>query len=282
MHSIKGSFYALIIFISSAILIPSFGPVEDVQLILTITTFLFAILVGFFISRLNTRFNMVRELIAAEDANFLVFYKNSTFFGEKFQQEIADLIDDYYIVEFDSDLGAYKANSEQFFILYDKMHEEKKLSEHEDQVFDDMINLLTSIEMARNKASVVHREKLTVGQWLILILLSGIIVFCLFYVDFSESFFRIIAVLLSTAMVLILLTLRDLQNLRIGSQLIATETGEEIFDFIGKPRYYNKHFLDDGSIKVPNHVKEYRLGLHKSGEKLNIKLVQNNQFKAPK
>ena len=43
---------------------------------------------------------------------------------------------------------------------------------------------------------------------------------------------------------------------------------------IGKPRYYPERDVKNGVMKIPAHVKKYRLGLHKPGEKFEIKVVE--------
>ena len=55
---------------------------------------------------------------------------------------------------------------------------------------------------------------------------------------------RVVTVLLSTVLVLVLLMLRDLQNLMHGGQNLLEESGQEVFEIIGKPRYYNKKYVD--------------------------------------
>ena len=69
MDATRGTVVALVIFTLAAYFIPSGGSSNEVELILTISTFLFAILVGFYLSRLNNRYDKMRELIAAEDAS---------------------------------------------------------------------------------------------------------------------------------------------------------------------------------------------------------------------
>ncbi len=56
--------------------------------------------------------------------------------------------------------------------------------------------------------------------------------------------------------------------------MILAESGQEVLESIGLKRYYSQHFLDEGVETIPDFVKEYRLGLHKPGEKPEIKLVK--------
>ncbi|MBU0707966.1 hypothetical protein KKG41_06365 [Patescibacteria group bacterium] len=277
IHAIKGSLLAFAIFVSVAILVPGHGPSDEVQLILTISTFLFAIIAGFFLTRLNTRYDRVRELVASEDALFLSFYRASIFFGTNFKQIIGKIIDKIYILSFDYDLGKYyKHNSQYIDSIYDELAKVKKLkNEKALNLFDDMVVMLTDLEDNRNKSTVITTERLTKGHWSVMLTLSAIIVFSIFYLKTEAIYSQVISILLSTVVVLVLLIIRDLQNFKHGGELLLSESGQEMFEAVGKLRYYNKRDLDSGVIKVPAHIKKYRLGLHKPGEKLNIKVVTN-------
>jgi len=258
IYSAKGSAFACIIFSIMSFFFSGIGYSSDVELILPTSTFLFAIIAGFFIARLSNRFNRIRELIASEDAYWFSLYKMSVLFGKKFQDKIRELIDQYYMIALDYEPGIYKENASFFHAVYDELNKVKNIPPKAEHIYDEMFMLLTQIENVRNQSAVISREKLTSGQWAILYILSGIIIFSLYYAGVPESYFQVITVLLSTALVLIMLIIRDLQNLRIGGTLIVTETGEEIFDYIGKLRYYHKSYIKDGSTKIPSSIKKSR------------------------
>lgn len=280
LDAIKGSFIALIIFIIAVKVIPYKGPSGDVEILLTVSTFLFAILAGFFISRLNSRFDRTRDLVASEDAYWLCLYKTAGVYGKNFQIRIRELIDKYYMVAYDFDVWQqdyyYKYNAQYFLAVYDELYKIKK--NRAEDPYGQILNCLTEIEQNRNEVAVILLGQLRKGQWAILISLSAIILFSLFYLRIPEFYSQFITVLLATVLVLVLLLIRDLQNLRLGGGLGLDESGQEVFEFMGKPRYYNVKYLANGSMKVPNSVKQYRLGMHKPGEKFKIKLVKNNNY----
>ncbi len=273
IHAVKGSILALIIFTIIAIYIPGIGPTEEIKTILTISTFLFAILSGFLISRSNTRYDKIKELTAEEDSNWFSLYEKSKLVNKNFEEKISEAIDNYYIIAFDFDIGkAYKLQTKIVEQIYNEV---KKLKNISDILMDRILLELENIERNRNKASVLAEEKITKGQWAILISLTMIMVSYMFYLKTSDVYSNIATVLFSTAVVIVLLTLRDIQNLMLGGEMIVVESGQEMFDVIGKLRYYNKKYLDEG-LKVPPYLKKYRLGIHKPGEKLKIRIVDKN------
>lgn len=282
IDAIKGVLIALVLAIVAVIFIPVQEAGEDVTTILTISTFLFAIIAGFFIARLNKRYDSMREFTADEDSYFLSLFKTSKFFGPKIENKIKQHIDDYYVIVNDYELGSYKPSAEHLHAIYDELNkvELSKMGGKAQQSFDGMLDYISKIEVSRNKSSVIFEEKLSLGQWLIMIILTGIIVYSQFVLRVPELYSHIITVLLTSVLVLILLMMRDLQKFRLNGELLLTESGEEIFDFIKKPRYYHQKYIREGTTKVPSFVKEYRLGTHEIGEKPKIKLVKNKNYRA--
>lgn len=273
IDAVEGSIIAIIVFSIVVVLLPGIGPSSEVEIILTISTFLFAILAGFFITRSNSRYNGIVELVAEEDATMLSIYKTAQQIGKKFSDSIREIIDKYYIIAYDFELYnyPYKLTEKYFLKIWDELKKIKKKG----IAYEKMIEELSELEKNRNKAEALSSEKLGRGQWLILIFLAGIILFSIFYLKVPQLYSQIITVLLSTVLILVLLIIRDLQNIMLGGTCLLGESGQETLEFIGKPRYYHKSFLDRGVNRVPKFVKEYRLGTHKPGsEKFEIKFIK--------
>lgn len=276
--SVKGSFIACCFFIIVVILLPAHEPLQNMELILTISTFLFAILAGFFISRLNSRYDRVISSFCDEDSNWLAFYRTAYVIGGKFVDKIRDEMDQYYMIAFDGDIGNYyyKQNAKNLQNIYEEIYK-LDLSQSPQGVvaLQNLLNHLAEIERNRNQSSVLTREKLTAGYWIVLLLLAAIIVFCMFFLNLAQPYSQILTVLFSTVLVLVLLIMRDLQNLRLGGDAISVESGQELFESIGRLRYYPQALIKDGTVKIPKSLKKYRLGIHKLGEKPKIKIVEN-------
>lgn len=277
IDTIKGSFISLIIFIILAFTLPAKGPSDDINLILTVSTFLFAILAGFFIARANSRFDEMRKLVGTEDALWLSLYKTAEITNKNLAKKVADSIDKYYIVNYDFELEnyshGYKINKDYFFEIWETLQKSTK-EEKNSQSYQVLLNLLSSIEISRNLASTIARERISIGQWLSLTILGIIILFSLFYIKTSEPYSMIITILMSTTLIMVLLIMRDLENFKFGGDSLLEESGQEVLEFIGKPRYYNQYFIKQGYYHIPKNIKEYRIGLHKAGNKFNIKTVK--------
>ena len=280
IDAFEGSVFAAMLFAIATVVIPGQGPSEDVKIILTVSTFLFAILAGFFIARQSKRYDRLRELVATQDANWVSLYKAAQIMGSDFAKRIADRIDMYYIVWFDFSIGqsAYKHTSKYLDDVYDELRDHAELAgDNTDSLYDELVLFLSDIEKNRNRESVLSLERMTIGQWGAMVILAGIIVFSLYHLMVPFLYSKVITTLLSTVLVLVLLMLRDLQNLMHGGEMQLDESGEEVLEIIGKPRYYNKKYLDSGITVIPDTVQEYRLGLHNPGEEFQIELHRRGE-----
>ncbi len=115
IHAVRGSYVAFIVFVIMTIYIPGQGASGDIDIILTASTFLFAILGGFFLSRLNNRFNTIRELIASEDGLWLSFYMSLQSYDKGLVNRIRKMIDNYYIIVLDYDVVDYYKPTAKYF-----------------------------------------------------------------------------------------------------------------------------------------------------------------------
>lgn len=264
VHAIQGSLAAAVVFVIATVVIPTMGPSDSIELILTVSTFLFAILAGFYINRLNQRFDTIRELLGQEDAHWLTLFKGAAFFNEEFGKRLAELMDTYYIYALDAkNLEYYKRTTQIFCRIHDELARSKPQETRNITTY--MIELLSMLEERRNRISMLVREKLTGGQWLMLLILAGIILYCLFFLKMPTMSSWIITPMLSTVLALVLLTMRDLQNFRLNGESLGIESAEETFDILGRPRYYNAAQLEDGSAILPENIEKYRLGRHTPG-----------------
>ncbi|MCR4285095.1 MAG: hypothetical protein NUV97_03580 [archaeon] len=281
IYSIGGGGIALVVFVITAFLTPVVNYNEEIKTMLTINTFLFAILAGFFISRSNSRYDNIREYLSTEDALWLSVYELSKTVGGNFQKKMRSLIDEYYVLCYDyEDQNYYKPTQKVFLQIYNIVNElykktfKTKGKRPADTSLSRIYVYLGGIEEVRNKTSVLLEEKVTNGKWVVLFLLSAIIIFSVYHLRTFAFYTQVIAVILSTTLVLVLLILRDLQNLRLGGEVIASESGQEVLETIGTGRYYSQYHIIMGEI--PEDIGPYRLGLHRPGEKQKIKWIRRD------
>lgn len=268
--TVRGTALSLVIFSIVAYFVPGHGSSDEIELVLTITTFLFAIITGFFLTHTYSRYNQIRVFAGTEDSLMLSLHRSAALLGPRIAKKYTNLIEDYYLESYDWMLGeAYKETAPIFLSLYEPLVKETRLN---DAVVQHVLGLLGQIEIQRTELASYASERIKAGHWCVQLLLAGIIIFCIFYLRTPDVFLQLVSVVLCSTIVLIILIILDLDSLRISGSLLLEESGQEVLEYIGKKRYYNHLYV--AASGLPATVKEYRLGLHAPGEKPNIILVK--------
>lgn len=258
IHAIKGTLIAMIPITLIIVFVPEPARVSGVETTLTVSTFIFAILAGFYLSRSNNRYDNMREVTAAEDALWLSFYHTSIIYGKSFQSKIREILDQYYIISVEVELGKNYLLTEKYFEEIFSLVTSIKYKQDgkKENIIDDMVVMLLEIEKNRNAASVISKEKMGVGQWMIMIVLSLVIFGTLFFFKVSEPFSMITTILFACSLVLVLLVTRDLQSFRLGGKLTLFESAQEVLESLGKMRYYSDNNIPELHT-IPDYVREY-------------------------
>ena len=100
--------------------------------------------------------------------------------------------------------------------------------------------MASQISEAREKLVVTGNDKLKKGEWTVVLLLGGLLLISLFYVKTLEPVSIIFTAILASSIIILLLVMRDLNNLKFGEAVVSIEPYERVLDTIGKPRYYKK------------------------------------------
>jgi len=238
---------------------------QGVNAILGMVGLLFAILVGFFITDLWSRFQRIREGVAVEVSGLQTYYLFVQVLGKflrhrewvKRQQELIDkYVREFFYVEW-SDYGKVDPH---FNKIIESLEDIKELKTNKEiETYTNFLPLLNEITTAREKLFMYGKDKLSKMEWMVVLLLATIIIFSIFIVrtpDLSSLFLS--ATLISTVVILLLI-LRDLNDLSFGEEMVSFEPYETIFDVIGKPRFYLKRDIKSGRA-VPSKNIKYRVG----------------------
>ncbi len=177
LTSLNGGFISVIFFAIISINIKGHGLSEEITLILTVSTFLFAILAGFFIAKSMSRFNEIRNSEGRTDSLMLTLYKTSQIQGKEFSNKIKEYLDNYNIINYDIELkdasSTYKKTNPYFIKIWDELI---SLKNKNPVICEKIIDILKEIEENRNLTSTLSKERINKGQWIVLIILSTIVI----------------------------------------------------------------------------------------------------------
>jgi len=261
LHIKHVGIYVGIIMFLLAFVLPGLGDSQTVQTILTVLGILFGIIVGFYITALYSRFERIRENVAIEVSSWARIYSFSKILGnyprnKKWFNELVELIDAYLIKWIDQEWETYQETDPEFLKVNDhflKLKEIKTIKESE--AYANVLATLNGLSEAREKLIMLGKSKLKALEWSTVIILAFTLIFSLFFLKTPEVTSIVFTGLLSSVVVILLFVLRDLNDITSGEDMISFEPYEEVFDTIGKSRYYTKAAIKRGAVQPREGIK---------------------------
>jgi len=238
---------------------------EGVNATLGIVGLLFAILVGFFITDLWSRFQKIRENVAVEVSGLQTYYLFVQVLGrfprhKEWAKKQQGLIDKYTQEFFQVEWSDYGKIDPHFNAIIESLGEIKELKTNKEvETYTNFLPLLNEITTAREKLFMYGKDRLNKMEWMVIIFLAGILGFSLFVTRTPELSSLFLSGTLISTIVILLLILRDLDDLSFGEEMVSFEPYETIFDVIKKPRFYLERDIKHRRVIPPRGAK-YRLG----------------------
>jgi len=240
-----GAKYLLIFLIVASFLAAYFFPgVEENETIQTSITFigiLFGIIVGFFITDLYARYQAIRSNAAIDSSSLSTFYAFAKILGENKKNKAwlkkqQTLIDNYVKKFMKLPWERYSETEKEFSAIVDSLKEIKYDTNKENETYSNILSIISQHSDAREKLVMFGKASLSVGRWLVVLFLGGLLLGSLFYVKDSSLVSIIFTGVLSSAILILLFVLRDLSNLNFGENAVSVEPYERVLDAIGRPR----------------------------------------------
>lgn len=253
-------FLSLVIFILLSFFAPrAFIAPELGNTILTISTFLFGIIAGFYIVVTTTDYNSVKSILATETAGWISLYQNIFIYDKQSADTLVPLIDKYILRAFDFEIIHYAKSTEQEFGVIKSAVLELPYKESYATLHGNIRNNIDSIVTTRQQLTVLGARTLSTFQWVVLFSLALLVILSLYGLRTGAPFFDIVTVLISSSIVLVLLLIRDLDLYIWNEKTFGFDIFENVLRAIGKLPYYPEESIKKGRIQVTE--KEYRVGV---------------------
>ena len=260
--------------------LPLYNHSFDLQNLLNVVSFLFVIILGFFIAAATSNYLSFQSYLAEEDGTLISLYNMVKLIEPTLKNKIAELIDSYVIDTLDYKLEEYvnytqesynkiietvdeigiNQNNQKNLTLFSYMHEIK----------GNLIKIRGNIALSAKR--VVHKI-----HWIILILLSLIMEFLLLSIRDGNLLINIIIGVITIILYLTLILLYEIDNNVFLEKQLAYQDPQRIFKAIGKLPYYPEVAIKYHLIKRP--TKSYRVGIYKNYPKSFEKTVKTIEKK---
>lgn len=232
----------------------------NVDKILSIATFLFAIDLGFSTANRKSRLDSIRSLLRKNDGTILEIYEMSKNINKKVNDKIRGLLDELLIAQIDYKLVDFEKTEPQLIKLVeyiDTIDAKDDPGEYKARLIDK------GQELIDTQKQLVYwlKDKMMLFEWISLLIFAAIMIYCVFAISNGSLLTTIVLPMAGTAMVLLLYVVRDIDNLSwqegawIWNRLI------ELFKELDLPPYilnvlFTQNRIKKNKLELPN---EYRL-----------------------
>jgi hypothetical protein len=206
--------------------------------LITISTFVFTICAGFFISRQGSRYSEIRKSVSSINGNFSSLYRSSGHLGIETQEKMGQLIKIYYKNILDSKLWNYNLihKTTTLIDLHKLLDSATRgvLSPIENIAASRIMFCLGNIQLERKNLVALCEERIPLFQLITTYFLSFTLLFSLFVAIPSnglmvESFLKGV---FSTSVIIILILLKQLDRLELFEGIIGEHSARDVVDII--------------------------------------------------
>ncbi|MFA4952797.1 MAG: hypothetical protein WC584_01090 [Candidatus Pacearchaeota archaeon] len=216
-------------------------PSLDLNLMISVVSFLFGFLITISFSMLWSRVSSLKASLAIETGRLVSLFELSKHLGKKFNEKVREHIDNYTVNTL-RDYTNYDVGRESIYGIYNDLDEMELKTESQKQAASSFLYILGEFEPLREQL-----EYLTKGGLLWALKFANyalaVILISLLFLNTGSLFNNWLFVVLSTVIVFIILIIEDYEALRIGDYTVNISNSEQIFDLIGEKRYYPRRLL---------------------------------------
>ena len=236
----------LVILVSflAAYFFPGIGDNVQVQNSITFIGILFGIIVGFFIADLYSRYQGIRDNAGTDSSCLSTFYFFATILAKENKNKewlrgVEKRIHNYIKKFMPLPWERYSETEKEFANLGESLQELKYSGDKSNETYSNILNVYNQHSEARENLVMFGKDKLSLGEWLITFFLGGLLLASLFYVKDVSLVSTLFTGAITSAILILFLVLRDLNNLNFGESAVSIEPYERVLDAIGKSRYYS-------------------------------------------
>ena len=235
----------IIVSFTAAYFFPGVGKDENIQNSITFIGILFGIIVGFFLTDLYARYQGIRNNAAIDSSSLTTFYVFAQILGQnkknkKWLAKIRELIHNYVKKFMPLPWEKYAQTEPEFTAITNSLKEIRYDTNEENETYSNLLAVVSTHSDAREKLVMYGKDKLSWGEWLVILFLGILLLGSLFYIKDESATSIVFTGALTSAILILLFVVRDLNNLNFGENAVSISPYERVLDAIGKPRFYKK------------------------------------------
>jgi len=248
-----------IIFTILALSVPAFRAPINASGLLAAAAIFYSILLGFYIAAAMSNLSRLKTLVASETGALIAVFHIVQMSLPDRLESTREAIDTYLIKRFEYEVQNYTEPTEgDFFKIFEVLKGAEPKSTGDSSAVNYIAEAEYYISQARRELTIVGAKIVTSVSWLVLIVLSMVIIVCLFLIQGTTLASHLITAMLAASAISSLFILDDVDGNRFGEDQFAIDTYQDVFRAIGKLPYYPELYLGAGRYEPTE--PEYRIG----------------------
>ncbi|MDR1300694.1 MAG: hypothetical protein LBK50_03230 [Candidatus Nomurabacteria bacterium] len=211
---------------------------------------IFSILLGFMVANSQSRMNSIYERLKTENSNNLIIYRLSAAFGTSTQDKIRDLLDQYLMDQIDYNIEEFEYSSYSFEKLYNYILQLDPTDNRQDKAIIKSLDILNLSTVNRGQIEAESKHRLSLGQWASILALMFVTIITVWTMSDGGWWGGAVLTALASAVVLMVLTMRDMNNLKWGNASWTWQPLHKLFKDIGLVPYYTSAIINDHEADI--------------------------------
>ncbi len=238
-------FSAIVFSFLAAYFIPELASNSKIGDLVSFVGILFAILVGFFIAHLYSRYQLIRSNASIDASSLGTFYFYATLISKEINNnewliEVEDTIEEYIHFFMPLRWEEYNKTEKYFNNLCLTLEKIDYSGNKADKIMNNLLSLLNEHSTAREKLVMSGKDSLSVGSWLTISFLGFLLFLSVLFIKDDSIISILFTGGIFSSISILFIVIRDLNNLNFGESSVAIESYERVLDAIGRDRYYKK------------------------------------------
>ncbi len=256
---------------------------DFLTVILSIASFIFAILLGFAITNRQDRFAKIRHSLRDYDATILSIYHSSAVFGKRAQNKIRKMFDAYLVSQIDYTLVDFYKSAHLLSPIYSFILSLKPKTESQKIILDNLLEDVREALHSQKHIIYLLGSKLLTLEWVSIILLYSIIIELILTLNDHSTLSILITPIIGATLFIPIVILKNLNNLHWHNQNWDWKSLTNLFQELNLPPYYPYKPSSvtgmDKYLKNAN-IKSYRVATYPSKyPKIDDKTVEIIELK---
>lgn len=233
--------YLIIIFIvltTVSFFVPISIAANSASTFLTVSTFIFAILAGFFIARQNNRYNNIRSTISNFDGNISAIYRSFETLSKKAQEKAGEIIKLHYnkileTGEWDFHFTHKSSTITDLGNLLTETGGDENYPSIKNETSSNMIASLDNLQTARKRMVSLQIERMPGGEWILVIFLALLLIVSLLLIPSSSAIIdSVMKGIFGTLIIQVVILLYELDTLKLFESTLGESSAKDILDII--------------------------------------------------